>query len=87
MASSTIFDCDIDALNQDLPNFGDPKADDSCQTEEMDEGTVSAETGLMQSLSAEVKELVAMIKNKDEWKKLQGKTTAPWTAHCVRAGS
>ena len=62
MASSSIFDCDMDALNQDIPHFGDPKADDSCQTEAMDEGTVNVEKGLMQTLSVEAHELVTMMK-------------------------
>ena len=72
MASPSIFECDMDVLNQDVPNFGGTKADDSCESEAMDEGTVNVEKGLMQTLSVEVKELVAMMKNKDEWKKLRG---------------
>ena len=68
MASSSIFDCDMDALNQDIPNFDDPKAEDSCQTEDEDEGSANVEKVLLESLSVEVKELLATIKNKDEWK-------------------
>ena len=62
MASPAIFDCDLDVLNQDVPNFGGTKADDSCESDAMDEGTVSVEKGLMQTLSVEVKEVVAMLK-------------------------
>jgi len=72
MASSSIFDCDMDALNQDIPNFDDPKAEDSCQTQDEDEGSVNVEKVLLETLSAEVKELLATIKNKDEWLKLRG---------------
>ena len=72
MAAPSIFECDMDVLNQGVPNFGGTKADDSCKSDAMDEGTVNVEKGLMQSLTVEVKELVAMIKHTDEWKKLRG---------------
>ena len=74
MASSSIFDCDMDALNQDIPNLDDPKAEDSCQTEDEDEGSVNVEKVLLESLCVEVKELLATIKNKDEWTKLRGQS-------------
>ena len=43
MASPSIFECDMDVLNQDVPNFGGTKADDSCESDAMDEGTVNVE--------------------------------------------
>ena len=61
----------MDVLNQDVPNFGGTKADDSCESDAMDEGTVNVEKGLLQTLSVEVKEVVAMLKN-NNWNKLRG---------------
>ena len=61
----------MDVLNQGVPNFGGTKADDSCESDAMDEGTVNVEKGLMQTLSVEVKEVVAMLKN-NKWNKLRG---------------
>ena len=72
MASSSIFDCDMDALNQAMPNFDDGKAEDSYLTEEEDEGNVNVEKVLQETLSFEVKELVATIKKKKDWLKLRG---------------
>jgi len=74
MASSSIFDCDMDVLNQDLPSFDDPKAEDSCQTQDEDEGCVNVEKVLWERLSGEVKEMLAAIKNNDEWLKLRGQS-------------
>lgn len=68
MASSSIFDCDMDVLNQELPSFADVEADDKDE----DEGSVNVEKDLWETLSSEVKEMLAAIKNKDEWFKLRG---------------
>ena len=74
MASSSIFDCDMDALNQDFPNFDDPKAEDGCQTEDEDEGSVNVAKVLLESLPAEVKELLTTIKNTGEWETKRGQS-------------
>ena len=71
MASSSIFDCDMDALNQEFPNFDDRKGEDGCQTEDEDEGSVNVAKVVLESLPTEVKELIATIKNKDEWAKAE----------------
>ena len=63
MASSSIFDCDMDALNQDFPNFDDPKAEGGCQTEDEDEGSANVAKVLLESLPADAKELIATTKN------------------------
>ena len=73
MASPSIFECDMYVIKQDMPNFGGTKADDSCESDAMDEGTVNAEKGLMQTLSSEVKEVVTMLTS-NNWNKLRGTT-------------
>jgi len=70
MDSSSIFDCDMDALNQDIPNLDEEHTMD----EDEDEGSVNVEKVLLKSLSVEVKEVLATIKSKDEWKKLRGQS-------------
>ena len=71
MDGPSIFECDMDALNQDIPNFDDPTAEDSCHTEEVGEGTVNVEKALMQTLSNEVNEVATMLTS-NKWNKLRG---------------
>ena len=55
-------------MNQDLPKLDDP------QPEDKDEGNVHVEKDLWERLSAEVKELLAAIQNKQEWKQMRGRS-------------
>ena len=62
----SIFDCDIDDFNQDIPDI------DQVDQEEGDEANVNVEKALVGNLNSEVKGMVAAIKSKVGWAQFKG---------------